>query len=119
MKTAARELADYLRKITGAEPAIVPGGDRAGRRIILEEGGTGLKNDGYRIQTRDEALYITGENGRGTLYGVYGFLEKYLGSDQLTDQQIELLLKTLFRRPDVHELIQQIKQERYVLLFFN
>ena len=79
VKTAARELADYLRKISGAEPAIVPGGDRAGRRIILEEGGTGLKNDGYRIQTRGEALYITGENGRGTLYGVYGFLEKYLG----------------------------------------
>lgn len=79
VKTAARELADYLRKISGAEPAIVPGGDRAGRRIILEEGGAGLKNDGYRIQTRDEALYITGENGRGTLYGVYGFLEKYLG----------------------------------------
>ena len=38
-------------------------------------------------------------------------LEKHLGSDQLTDQQIELLLKTLFRRPDVHELIQQLKQE--------
>ena len=40
-------------------------------------------------------------------------LEKHLGSDQLTDQQIELLLKTLFRRPDVHELIQQLKQEAY------
>lgn len=38
-------------------------------------------------------------------------LEKCLGSEQLTDQQIELLLKTLFRRPDVHELIQQLKQE--------
>ena len=25
VKTAARELADYLRKISGAEPAIVPG----------------------------------------------------------------------------------------------
>ncbi|MBQ6360413.1 MAG: hypothetical protein IJJ25_04640 [Lachnospiraceae bacterium] len=54
---------------------------------------------------------ITGKTRSKRLQRRGAILEKHLGSDQLTDQQIELLLKTLFRRPDVHELIQQIKQE--------
>ena len=54
---------------------------------------------------------LTGKTRSMRLQRRGAILEKYLGSDQLTDQQIDLLLKTLFRRPDVHELIQQIKQE--------
>ncbi|MBQ7335216.1 MAG: DUF4838 domain-containing protein [Clostridia bacterium] len=35
--------------------------------------------EGYRIRNAEGALEIIGGNARGILYGVYGFLEKYLG----------------------------------------
>ena len=38
-----------------------------------------LKNDGFEIKTKDGDIFITGKTGRGTLYGVYSFLEKYAG----------------------------------------
>lgn len=40
-----------------------------------------LKGDGYALLTKDGNLYITGidANGAGTLMGVYGFCEDYLG----------------------------------------
>ena len=36
-------------------------------------------------------------------------LEKYIGSENLTDQQLDRLLKILFHPSDVYDLIQRIK----------
>jgi hypothetical protein len=73
--TAANELTEYLAK----------------RSITVAEGGfpititidTTLGEDSYRITAITEGenagMTITGGNGRGVLYGVYGFLEEYAG----------------------------------------
>ena len=38
-----------------------------------------LKDDGFCLYTKDDNLYIIGFNGRGNIYGVYEFLERYIG----------------------------------------
>ena len=38
-----------------------------------------IKNDGYAMLVDGGNLYVTGALDRGTLFGVYDFLEKYLG----------------------------------------
>ena len=78
LRHAAEELADYLQKISGVRPPVAEG-SAEGPKIVIEICPEGLKNDGYRLHTEGEDLYITGENGRGALYGVYGLLEKHLG----------------------------------------
>ena len=74
-KTAVSELTAYLEK----------------RSITVSEGGFpieiyldySLPEDGYCVETEFDGKYlgmdIRGGNGRGVLYGVYGFLEKYAG----------------------------------------
>ncbi|MBE6597860.1 MAG: DUF4838 domain-containing protein [Ruminococcaceae bacterium] len=71
-KYAAAELAKYLDKIAG----ITTGG---GYPITVKIDDR-LHRDGYRISICDTTgLYILGGNGRGVIYGVYAFLEKYAG----------------------------------------
>jgi len=53
---------------------------------------------------------LTDKNRSMRLQHYGAVLEECLKSENLTDQQIELLLKTLFRRPDVYDLIQKIRQ---------
>lgn len=43
-----------------------------------------LKTDGFSIFTRNKKLFIVGGSEKGTLYGVYGFLEDQLGFRQYT-----------------------------------
>ncbi len=73
--TAVSELTEYLEKrsITVAE---------GGFPITISVDAT-LGDDSYRIDAittgEGAGMTITGGNGRGVLYGVYGFLEKYAG----------------------------------------
>jgi len=85
---AARELQEYLKRISGAEVPIVKAGhDVTGLRVLLGRGaapdgfelGADLGGEGFVIRTAPNALVIAGQTPRGTLYGVYTFLEKYLG----------------------------------------
>ena len=74
-QTALSELTEYLEK----------------RSILVAEGGypidlyidATLEEDAYCIEAEFEGAHagmdIRGGNGRGVLYGVYGFLEKYAG----------------------------------------
>ncbi len=84
-RTAATELQKYLAAMTGvtlpiktdaeAEPSaqeIVVGVTNRAEAEVFE------MDDAYRIHMQDASLYICGGSPRGTLYGVYGFLE-YLG----------------------------------------
>jgi hypothetical protein len=84
---------------------------QAGLNINLNE----LKEDGFLIRTDSMRLFIVGGNEKGTLYGVYTFLEKYLGCrmysptmkiipkqkkiivDKIKDQQVPV-----FRFRDTH-----------------
>ena len=102
-RTAANELADYLKRVTDAEFPIVPSvdggpviavGPAAARALTPEldlsrTGPTGLAEDGIIIKTvGDDLLLLTGAEGsrRGTLYAVYTFLEDYLGCRWWTPQ---------------------------------
>jgi len=103
-KTAAKELAAYLKKVTGAEFPIVKPGDAAGRPVIavgpgaanalvpdidlVKAGKKGLGDDGIIVKTIPSkeidsglSLILTGAEGskRGTLYAVYEFLEREVG----------------------------------------
>ena len=88
---AAEELSMFLYKAT--KTAFIVGfddsdPDESGCEIILgktkrePEGFISravLKNDGFTIKSHGENIFISGKNERGTLYGVYSFLEEYAG----------------------------------------
>jgi hypothetical protein len=96
-KTAAAELAAYLKKVTGAEFPIVKPQELAGRpaiavgpgaaKVLLPEldltklGDQGLGEDGIVLKSAGPNLILTGAEGsqRGTLYAVYEFLERAAG----------------------------------------
>jgi len=88
---AAKVLKDYLIQISGTALPIISSDKPVntfeiilGQNERLEEIGVKvkydkLKKDGFIIKTDNLRLIIAGGNGKGTLYGVYTFLEKYLG----------------------------------------
>lgn len=85
---AAEELQKYVKQATGAELPIVAedesvtlGGKWIGVGKTLLASAldtTNLNVDGFRLKTEGETLLIKGERDRGTLYGAYDFLEKFL-----------------------------------------
>ena len=69
---AAAELAKYLEKMG------VPAGEGGlGFDLSIDPA---IGRDGFAIRIGEDRISITGGNGRGMLYGVYGFLEKYAGA---------------------------------------
>ena len=89
--TAARELQFYLEQISGVRLNIVDDTVMVDQREIavgatklydaaplFEEAGA-LGTDGFLLKTDGGRLIIAGVNPRGTLYGVYAFLEEQLG----------------------------------------
>ena len=88
--TAADEMQTYIEKISGVHLDIlsegnVPQGKKAvyiGETKASEKTGadySSLKEDGFLLYSDGNNLIIRGEDSRGTLYGVYTFLEEYLG----------------------------------------
>ena len=88
LRTAATELQTYFEKITGArlpvaEESAFPGG----KAFVLGDTaltaalpvGEPTDHDGFRLYADGERLFIRGGSSRGTLYGVYTFLEEYGG----------------------------------------
>ncbi len=88
---AAGELKKYIEKISGCSLPVVTGA--AGRNVIFVGGMdvdgilTGdLGDDGFVIRSlSDGGIHIAGAKKRGTLYGVYTFLEDFLGCRFFTD----------------------------------
>lgn len=96
-KSAAAELAAYLKKVTGAEFEILIPEQAAGRPAIAvgpgasktlapgldlsKLGNSGLGEDGIVMKSAPPHLILTGAEGsaRGTLYAVYEFLEREVG----------------------------------------
>jgi hypothetical protein len=87
----AEELQLFLEKITGVKLPIVSDrqpqqpneiilGDNAHlRKLALPMDYPALGRDGYVIRTIGQSLVIAGGPLRGSLFGVYGFLEDHLG----------------------------------------
>jgi hypothetical protein len=97
-KYAAAELQEFLYQITGARLPIVSDAEKTSsyeilvgksqRFQVLETGidFEQLGREGFTIRTHGRSLMIAGNSGRGTLYGVYAFLENYLGCRWFTSK---------------------------------
>lgn len=95
-KNAAAELAEHLKKISSAgfetvtdavspaEKEIVIGVTNRDAEINISREDYG--QDGVRICTAGEKLFLTGGKERGALYSVYTFLEDYLGCRWFTEE---------------------------------
>ncbi len=85
-KTAAEELAKYLRLICEAEfPITTDDAPAEDKEIVIGfcdrpgcEVQPDLGDDGYRIKVEGKKILILGSAVHGALYGIYTFLEKYL-----------------------------------------
>lgn len=97
--TAALKLQTYLKQISGVELAVVVDTAPAQAKEIVvgktnREGAlytvdrTALGDDGFIIKTVGQKVIIAGGELRGTLYGVFDFLQKFLGCKWLSNTAI-------------------------------
>lgn len=89
--TASKEMQSYIEKISGAKLSIVTESNYKSEQKAIIIGETEIENDvvnidrknikkdGFLIYSSGGKLFISGAESRGTLYGVYTFLEEYLG----------------------------------------
>jgi len=90
-KHAASELQQFLQQISGAQlPIVSDTTPKTGPEIVLGNSSRlsdlgvqvdwdFLGSEGYLLRTAGDSLVIAGGRLRGTMYGVYSFLEDYLG----------------------------------------
>ena len=93
-KKAAEELQMYIKQISGAELPITDDATSKGRRIFVGFGSavadiTGAQkpeadDEGFTYRTVGKDLLIYGGAQRGSMYGVFSFLEDELGVKWLT-----------------------------------
>ena len=97
VRLAAADLVSDVSKITGqtllagesAGSVVVVTLNRPESAALLEKiapgFGEGLKGkwEAYRVETSGDRLIIAGSDEHGTMFGLYAFIEKYLGVDPL------------------------------------
>jgi hypothetical protein len=88
LKKAVRTLIAYVKESSGAElpvkpydPKVIPGGARVIRVDVMDkEAAAGMDADGFVIQaTKEQGVTILGATDWGAAFGVYEFLERYVG----------------------------------------
>ena len=108
---AAEELRSYLSRISGRTFEIwtAPGPDIpaifVGRDACISAGlvpDPDLTDDGFVIDCDDRRLCLTGIHPRGTLYGVYAFLEDCLGCRFFSPDVETIPCLEAFALPPVH-----------------
>ncbi|MDR0426950.1 MAG: DUF4838 domain-containing protein [Clostridiales bacterium] len=107
---AANEMSDFIGRAAGAVLPVVSEAALNGfeQNKVISVGGTLLYEDAvhddlsdapldsFLIKTDGYSVFIKGNNDRGTLYGVYDFLEKLLGVRFLTDRYTHVPTVTEF-----------------------
>ncbi|MEN8255208.1 MAG: DUF4838 domain-containing protein [Verrucomicrobiota bacterium] len=87
-KRAAGEIAKYLGEISGADFGIVNESGKADAEIVVGHAAASKlielpkpdgKDEGFRIFNQGKRIFIVGGEEHGTLYGIYAFLEEFLG----------------------------------------
>ncbi len=90
--TAKDELVNLFKEATGVTLPVVTSATDGNKYISLGETGlfsnggytaekSELGTDGYKILTANKNIYVCGGSDKGTLYGVYGLLEKLFDFD--------------------------------------
>lgn len=98
---AAEELKLRVKECTGVElNCVYDNGFSAdeqvisiGRTELFKRSGISAKfselgRDGYKVVKKDNVLYLIGGGSYGTVYAVYGFLEKQLGYKYYADDEV-------------------------------
>lgn len=109
--SASIVLQNYLRQISGASfPIIedsVPGSEYeiliGNARLLDQIEDQSIAIDGFKIRTENKKLIIQGK-GKGTLYGVYTFLEKYLGCKKYSSSFKLIPKNESIKLPDINDL---------------
>ncbi|MGA9292971.1 MAG: DUF4838 domain-containing protein, partial [Ignavibacteriaceae bacterium] len=113
-KHSAEELQKYLNEMTGvklniindSEPEtryeILIGRNNRLQELNLNTNFDSLALDGFTIRTVDDKLIIVGGSKKGTLYGVYTFLDKYLGCKMYTPDAFYIPKKSIITVPEIN-----------------
>jgi hypothetical protein len=95
---AAQDLSNDVHRITGQRPEVVSSGptgvvlvslNQPASAALLEQLAPGFgsalqgKWEAYRVETIGARLIIAGSDERGTMFGLYAFIEQHLGIDPL------------------------------------
>lgn len=114
-KTAAKELAEALEKISGARFSVVGSAEPGAAAIYLGQSSkiaallpdidfSSLNPDELIVRAVGNSLVLTGGRPRGTLYAVYDFLEHDLGvcfwSSSVTEYPSKRSIETIASRRD-------------------
>ena len=79
---AAQDLTNDVKKITGADLPLV-----RGAAVQPGDVHVAVKPDGrweaYSVREQDGVLEVAGSDARGAMFGVYDFIERYLGVDPM------------------------------------
>lgn len=111
VKQAAREVSDYIHRISGANLKVIKDSEPETEKEILvgatnrnsKISGEGLGAEEYLVALDGNKLVFTGGGDRGILYGVYSFFEEnyncfWFASDCFTcDKDTDISLKSDFR----------------------
>jgi len=83
VRLAAEDLASDVQRITGRRPDVVSGSAPSSGKCVFIGTRAGGPWESYRVEEREGRLYIEGGDARGTMFGIYAFIEKYLKVDPL------------------------------------
>ena len=99
-RTAAKELADGVKRITGVEmPVVESGGEVAtGRRVLIVRD-PGAAESVFRLEVKDGALCVSGGD-RGICYGVFELLERFGGVEWFAEGLEDFPERDRFEVPD-------------------
>lgn len=126
-ETAARELQHYLKQIGGAElPIISSDKVEKGRKHIFigfnDEYGAlcnveqpDINDEAYTYRTIDKNIWIYGGKQRGTMYGVYSFLENEFGIRWYTREFTKIPTLTEWEVKDMHFSEKPFLRYRHIL----
>ena len=128
-QTAAKELQEYLKKISGAELPLINSNEfKEGSKHIFvgfnkeyaSEYGVSLPNnsdEGYTYRTIGDNIWIYGGKNRGTMYGVYSFLENEFGVKWYTVDYTKIPATKKWRVKNLYHSEQPFIQYRFVQYF--
>ena len=83
VRLAAEDLASDVEKITGRKPEVVIAGEVPQAACVAIGTKRGGPLESYRVEGTGGRLVIEGGDARGTMFGVYAFIEAYLKVDPL------------------------------------
>ena len=126
---SANELQKYIKRCSGAELPIITEKQYSEKQAAIFVGKTDyaqvqsaaisqLKNDGFFIYSDSNNLIIYGKEKKGTLYGVYDFLETFLGFRLYTPDNLYVTDKAFFHLPDTLIIRNPSFRYREVLYYY-